>query len=195
MKKIVIALTLLLATGGINIMFAQKYKADLNETKLHWLGEKVTGEHDGSVNLKSGELMLSGDKISSGSFVIDMTSIVNEDMEDPGYKAKLEGHLKSDDFFGVEKYPTATLIITNSESFKNGSGKITGDLTIKGKTKAIEFNAAMQDVDNGKRFYANITVDRTDFDVKYGSGNFFDNLGDKTIYDEFKIKLNMLVTK
>ncbi len=194
MKKVVITLTLLLSIGMINGLLAQTYKANVAETSMTWLGEKVTGEHMGTVNLKSGELTMNGDKIKSGSFTIDMASIVCTDMEGE-YKTKLEGHLKSDDFFGVANHPTATLVITGSESFKNGSGKVMGDLTIKGKTKSVAFNAAVQDADKGKRFYANITIDRTDFDVRYGSGSFFENLGDKTIYDDFKVKLNMLVTK
>lgn len=195
MKKVLVALSLVLALGFGNNLAAQSYKANVKETKLEWLGEKVTGEHSGTVNLQSGELTFKGDKIASGSFTIDMTSIANTDMEDADYSAKLDGHLKSDDFFGIKTFPTAKFEITNTESFKNGSGLVKGKLTVKGKTHPVEFRASMQDSDSGKRFYANITIDRTLYDIRYGSGSFFDNLGDKTIYDEFKIKLNMLVTK
>jgi polyisoprenoid-binding protein YceI len=105
----------------------------------------------------------------------------------------LQGHLKSDDFFGVAKYPVATLVITGSTPFDKGTGVVSGTLTIKGITNPIEFKAAIQKKDDGTWFFANITVDRTKYNIRYGSGSFFDNLGDKTIYDEFKLKVNLLV--
>ncbi|MCF8373492.1 MAG: YceI family protein [Bacteroidales bacterium] len=194
MKKIVIALTLILGLG-ITGMFAQKYTADVKNTELTWLGEKVTGEHTGSINLKSGNFTMTGDKLTSGVFEIDMSSITNADVEDADYNAKLVGHLKSDDFFGVAKYPTARFEITGSESFKNGNGIVKGNLTIKATTHPIEFRATMQQFDDGTRFFANITIDRSKYDIRYGSGSFFDNLGDKTIYDEFKLKINLLAKK
>lgn len=194
MKKIVIALSLILALGTTGL-FAQKYTADVKNTNITWLGEKVTGEHTGNINLKSGTFTMKDDMIASGVFEIDMSSITNIDVEDPDYNAKLVGHLKSDDFFGVAKYPTARFEITGSESFKKGSAMVKGNLTIKGKTLPIEFRATMQDSDDGTHFFANITIDRTKYDVRYGSGSFFDNLGDKTIYDEFKLKLNLVAKK
>ena len=96
-------------------------------------------------------------------------------------------------FFGVGKYPIAKLIITGSSSFDKGSGTVQGNLTIKGVSNPIEFKTTMQKTDEGIRFFANIVVDRTKYNVRYGSGSFFDNLGDKTIFDEFKLKVNLLV--
>lgn len=194
MKKIVSALSLILAFGSIGV-YAQKYTADVKKTEVTWLGEKVTGEHTGIVNLKSGTFVMEGDKIAKGVFEIDMSSITNTDLEDMDYNAKLVNHLKSDDFFGVDKYPTARFEITGSESFKTGSAMVKGNLTIKGKTHPIEFRATKQESDEGIRFFANIVVDRAKYDVRYGSGSFFDNLGDKTIYDEFQLKLNLLAKK
>jgi polyisoprenoid-binding protein YceI len=103
------------------------------------------------------------------------------------------GHLKSDDFFGVVKYPLAKLVITGSTPFDKGSAVVSGTLTIKDATNPIEFKATSQKKEDGTWFFANIIVDRTKYNIRYGSGSFFDNLGDKTIYDEFKLKVNLLV--
>jgi polyisoprenoid-binding protein YceI len=168
----------------------EKYTADVNKTVLSWLGEKVTGEHTGTINLKSGSLNWDGNKILSGEFVIDMTSLVDADNS-----ASLITHLKSDDFFGVEKFPTATIVITGSDSFDKGSASVRGNLTIKGTTQPVEFKATIKKDLDGMWFYSVVIVDRTKFNVRYGSGSFFDNLGDKTIYDEFKLKVTLFVKK
>ena len=168
----------------------ERLTADNEKTKMVWLGEKVTGQHIGTINLQSGWLNLQDNKIVSGEFNIDMASL-----KDSENSQRLEGHLKSEDFFGVEKFPTSKLVITGSTTFEKGSGVVTGSLTIKGVTNPIEFKAAMQKTDEGIWFYTNITIDRTKYNLRYGSGSFFDNLGDKTIYDEFKLKVNLLVKK
>lgn len=165
-----------------------KMTADTSKTTLSWLGEKVTGQHDGTIKLQSGWLSFKDNKIISGEFLIDMTTI-----KDASGNTRLEGHLKSDDFFGVEKYPVAKLVLTGSTSFEKGTGVVTGTLTIKGKTSPIEFKSSILKKDEGIWFYSNIVVDRTKYDVKYGSGSFFDNLGDKVIYDEFKLKVALFV--
>jgi len=171
-----------------NLEAQQKLTADAGKTKLEWLGEKVTGKHDGGISLQSGWLSWSDNKIQSGEFVIDMTSITSFENLD-----KLLGHLKSDDFFGVEKYPTAKLVINESTAFDKGTATVKGNLTIKGVTNPVEFKATYQKKDDGNWFFANIVIDRTKYNVRYGSGSFFDNLGDKTIYDEFKLKVSLLV--
>ena len=164
------------------------------KSKIAWKGEKVTGEHSGTINIKSGSLMMKDGKLQGGEFIIDMTSIVNTDLEGE-YKGKLEGHLKSDDFFGVENFPTATLKITSAkETSKTGVYNVNANLTIKGITNQITFTATMLDDKGIVVANANIIVDRSKYNVKYGSGSFFDNLGDKTIYDEFTLSVN-LVTK
>lgn len=168
----------------------EKYTADNSKTKLVWLGEKVTGEHTGTINLQSGWLSWVENKIASGEFKIDMTSL-----KDADNNARLEGHLKSDDFFGTDKHPVSVLTITESTPFDKGSAVVKGNLTIKGISNPVEFRATMQKSEEGLWFYANITIDRTKYNVRYGSGSFFDNLGDKTIYDEFKLKVNLLVKK
>ena len=108
-------------------------------------------------------------------------------MKEGEYKGKLEGHLKSDDFFGVETHPTAKLVFTDVKASGKNSYEVTGDLTIKGITKPVTFDVSVY----GSKATATMKVDRSLYDVKYGSGAFFDNLGDKTIYDEFDLVVDL----
>jgi polyisoprenoid-binding protein YceI len=186
MKNTLLLFALILFPVFINAQV--KMTADSEKTTLQWLGEKVMGQHTGTINLKEGWLTWNNDQIVSGEFNIDMASIKESESN-----AMLEKHLKSDDFFGVEKFPTAKLVLTGSDSFDKGTAIVRGTLTIKGVTNPIEFKAILQKKDEGIWFFANIIVDRTKFNIRYGSGSFFDNLGDKAIYDEFKVKVNLLV--
>ena len=188
MKRATFTLVLVFMVMGV---YSQTYKIDKENSSITWLGEKVTGEHTGNVNVKMGEFTLKGNKVVSGTFSIDMNSITCKDLTDEGWNKKLITHLKSDDFFSVEKHPESTFLITESGDFTNGSATVKGNLTIKGITKPIEFKATLQEKDGNLKIYANITIDRTKFDIRYGSGSFFDNLGDKTIYDDFKLKINL----
>ena len=158
---------------------------DITESTISWVGKKVTGQHNGTINLESGYLELKGDNLVGGEFVIDMTSITVLDLKGKG-KGKLEGHLKSDDFFGVETYPTSKLVITDA-SGSDGNYAVTGDLTIKATTLPITFDLTI----DGNTATTSLTVDRSKFDVRYGSGSFFDNLGDKTIYDDFELDITL----
>lgn len=114
-------------------------------------------------------------------------------IKDEKRNQKLESHLKSDDFFGVDKHPVAKLVVTGSTPFVNGEGMVKGHLTIKENTHPIEFKAVSQQKDDGLWFNSNIIVNRAKYDVRYGSGSFFENLGDRAISDEFKINVEMLV--
>ncbi len=172
----------------------QPANVDTKSSYITWKGYKVTGSHFGKVMLKSGSLDFNNGKLTGGSFEIDMTTITCEDMQGGGAQ-KLVGHLKSDDFFGVEKYPTAKFVITKAAEAKPGEYRIKGDLTIKSTTKPISFDAKMVEKDGNKVATATIKIDRSEFDVRYGSGSFFDNLGDKTIYDEFDLEVNLVVAK
>jgi polyisoprenoid-binding protein YceI len=182
---LLIAITVL---GSLTVSAQEKLTADTGKTSLQWLGEKVTGQHTGTINLKEGWLNWKDNRIVTGEFTIDMTSL-----KDSEGNERLVGHLKSDDFFGVEKFPISMLVITGSDSFEKGTAVVKGTLTIKGVTNPIEFKATSQKKEDGTWFYANIVVDRTKYNIRYGSGSFFDNLGDKVIYDEFKLKVNLLV--
>jgi polyisoprenoid-binding protein YceI len=152
------------------------------QSSVTWKGYKVTGSHKGNIALKNGALTFKEGKLIGGEFVIDMATIENTDMEGE-YKTKLEGHLKSDDFFGVEKYPTAKLIFKDVKSTGKNSYEVTGDLTIKDKTNTVTFDLSVY----GNKATANVKIDRTKFDVRYGSTSFFDDLQDKAIYDEFDL--------
>ena len=169
-----------------------QYQVNVSASDLTWYGYKVTGQHHGSIDLKSGSLNFENGQLVGGEFVIDMTTIRNADMAGSGGAEKLEGHLKSDDFFGVSRYPTATLTLTKVIPYGTaGDYKITGDLTIKGTTKPVKFMAKVSENGGGLVATAEITVDRSEYDVRYGSGSFFDNLGDKAISDEFELKVNL----
>jgi polyisoprenoid-binding protein YceI len=161
-----------------------------SKSSVGWKGYKVTGEHAGTIQIKKGALQFNENQLVGGSFVIDMTTIKCTDLKGGGAK-KLEGHLMSADFFGVEKYPTASFEITKVISRgKPGEYKIVGNLTIKETTKSIKFLAKVSD---DKTATAKVKIDRSDFKVKYGSGSFFDALGDKTIYDEFDLDINLVI--
>lgn len=163
-----------------------KKEVKVEESQIDWKGEKVTGSHNGTIKLESGHFTMEGDKITGGEFVMDMSSINVTDLEGES-KGKLEGHLKSEDFFGVEKYPTAKLVITSAAKKSEGIYGVVGNLTIKEDTHPITFDLKMDD----NSASTELTIDRSKYNVRYGSGSFFDNLGDKTIYDNFELDVNL----
>ena len=167
------------------------YNVNTEQSEINWKGEKVTGEHIGTIALQEGALTLEDGALTGGSFTIDMNSITNSDLEGEN-KGKLEGHLKSDDFFGVATYPTATLTITSVEPQGENQYEVTGDLTIKEKTHEITFPATVTAQGNQITAEADITVNRAKYDVRYGSDSFFDNLGDKVIYDDFYLQVSLV---
>ncbi len=164
----------------------EKKEVKVEASKVTWKAYKVTGSHTGTVNLKSGALLFEEDKLAGGEFTVDMTSLVDNDLEGE-YKGKLENHLKSDDFFGVATHPTSTLVFTKVKASGKNSYKVTGDLTIKGITKPVSLDVSVY----GSKATATLKVDRAQYDVRYGSGSFFENLGDKTIYDEFDLVVDL----
>ncbi|HPD96089.1 MAG: YceI family protein [Bacteroidales bacterium] len=182
-KLILIAITFILSYS----VKAQEMTVSLSESAVKWNAKKITGEHFGTVALKAGSLIVSNNAIIDGSFTIDMNSIVCSDLEDPEWNKKLVGHLKSDDFFGVEKYPVVFLKNVKSGKFKENRAKVTADLTIKGTTHPISFDVLR----SGKYYTTIIKVDRTQFNVRYGSGKFFDNLGDNMIDDVFTVEVKL----
>jgi polyisoprenoid-binding protein YceI len=172
------------------------FKADITQSELTWHAKKVTGEHFGTIALKSGSLTVDKNKVTGGKFVIDMSAITVTDIKDAEYNGKLVGHLKSDDFFSVEKYPAATFEIKALAPIAKAAAgqpnyKVNGLLTIKGITKPVQFPATITVKDGVATAKADVTINRTQYDVKYGSNSFFDNLGDKAIYDDFKVSFNV----
>jgi polyisoprenoid-binding protein YceI len=179
---------------------AETMTVDTKASKLGWIGEKVTGKHNGTVTLKSGTVEVSGGRLSGGTFEMDMTSITVEDLKDAEYNGKLLGHLKSGDFFSTEKHPTSTFKITSVAAIKGAvAGKpnytVTGDLTIKGITNRISFPATVVTEGGSLTASGSMKVDRTKFDIKYGSGSFFDNLGDKAISNDMTISFSVVAKK
>jgi polyisoprenoid-binding protein YceI len=166
------------------------------EAKIGWEAKKVIGSgHQGELKLKTGSLVMEKDKIKSGEFVIDMTSLKNTDITDEKMNAKLIGHLKSDDFFSIEKHPTALLTITKVETAKDGKHMMSGDLTIKGIKKPISFPAEIKNEKNAVMAKSVITVDRTAYDIKYNSLKFFSAIGDKAINDTFTVTVDLTAKK
>ena len=185
--KIFVLASVILLSGGV--MFAQKVEVNTKKSSVEWLGKKIGSQHEGNIQLKSGSFELQDDQIVAGNFVVDMTTITNTDLENENYNQKLVGHLKSDDFFGVEEYPSATFVVTRSSKFSNGKATLTGDITIKGKTESISFEVERA----GKDYSAKMDIDRSKFDVRYDSNSFFDNLGDKAIDDIFTLVIKLVV--
>ena len=189
MKRSIFTLTLAFFTAGIYAtepVAEKKVEVKANESTVAWKAYKVTGSHTGTVDLKSGGLVFDNGILKGGEFIVDMTSITCTDLEGE-YKQKLEGHLKSDDFFSVASYETAKLVFTNSKPSGKNSYEVTGKLTIKGITKPVTFDVSVY----GSKATATLKIDRAQYDVRFGSGSFFDNLGDKTIYDEFDLVVDL----
>ncbi|MGQ1889409.1 YceI family protein [Thermophagus sp. OGC60D27] len=188
MKKIVISMLSVMLFFTAPSAFGQKMKLNVAKSKIVWTGKKVGGSHTGHIQILSGYLTKSGDRFVAGKIVADMTSLSDTDLEDEEMRAKLIGHLKSDDFFSVDKYPTATLVIESGEMVSDGTYQFAGKMTIKGHTNPVSFEAKA----DGKVFKGKLTVDRSKYDVRYGSGSFFDNLGDNLIYDDFDLEFEVI---
>lgn len=197
MKKLtfVLALVAFAAFSFTNpVAEVKTYSVDATNSTVKWVGKKVTGQHDGIVTMKEGNLEYTDGMLSGGSFVVDMTSIEVKDLQG-NMAAKLGGHLKSADFFDIENHPTATFTITKVvPRGVKGEYKVEGDLTVKGITETVKVPVVkMVEGEDGISTSESITLvlDRTDFDVRYGSGTFFGNLGDKTIYDDFELTIDV----
>lgn len=183
LKSIALALVVVLTTASVS---AQTKKIDITASKVEWLGKKVTGKHNGIVNFKEGAVVLKSGKLVGGSFTVDMTSLTATDLTGD-YRDKLDGHLKADDFFGTTKFPTATLVIKKIGAKSATVYTATADLTIKGITKPVTFDMTV----NGDTATTTFNVDRTKYDIKYGSKSFFESIGDKAISDEFELKVTL----
>ncbi|GAB2943401.1 YceI family protein [Hymenobacter coalescens] len=173
----------------------ETYKVQPQLSTLGWLGKKVGGQHNGTIGLQGGTVQVKGSQLTGGTFVVDMASLKNTDLTDADYNAKLVGHLKSEDFFGVAQYPTATFVITSVKPIKadaqGNNAQVAGNLTIKGKTHPISFPAKVG-VKNGVASASGVaTVNRTKYDVKYGS-TLFGAAADKAIDDTFTLSFNVI---
>ena len=167
-------------------LLGQTATLDIESSSLKWTGKKITNSsHYGSLKFKSGEVKFSNGIIESGKFVVDMTTINVEDIEGRG-KSRLEGHLKGDDFFSVEDFKEATLVINSSS--KNGDFiKVMGTLTIKDLNSDVEFDMNK----SGDSWTADLTFDRSKHNVRFRSGSFFENLGDNLILDDIELNAKL----
>jgi polyisoprenoid-binding protein YceI len=184
LKTIVLAFIAFTAT---TVASAQTKKIDASKSNITWVGKKITGSHEGNIKFKEGSLAFNGTKLTGGNFIVNMASIDVSDLKSGEGKEKLEGHLKADDFFGTDKFPLGTLVFTKIAAKQNGLFAVTGDLTLKGITKVVTFDLIVK----GSKATAALVVDRTKYDIKYGSGSFFDDLGDKAIYDNFDLAVEL----
>lgn len=186
-KKLLALLLIVFGSYSFTTVLNEKIDINVDKSNLHWKGFKVTGSHEGNLRFESGTLTFTEDgKLVDGTFLIDMKSMECTDLEGE-YKAKLDGHLKSKDFFGTNEHPSATLQFKEITVSGKNSYRIKGDLTIKGITNSIEFDFSIY----GKKATATLKIDRTKYDIKYGSSSFFDGLKDKAIYDDFDIKVDL----
>jgi polyisoprenoid-binding protein YceI len=200
MKKI-FTLLMLIALASCNLNTSQSessndtalqasdasYTINSDQSIIVWTGREVTtSKHFGNIYFASGQFEVKSGLISSGEFVVDMTTIDNQDLPEER-RGRLEAHLKSDDFFSVESHPTALLSILSSESVADGKWMVSGELTIKTFTHPVEFE--MSNSNDGWK--ANLVFDRSKYEVKFRSGSFFENLGDKLIYDDIELAINL----
>lgn len=177
-----------------------KLELEKGASELTWLGKKVAGEHNGTVDITSGHIEIRNSIVTAGEFEISMSTISNKDLESPEWKAKLENHLKSDDFFNVSSFPTGTFKITGSDgNVEAESNQVTikGELTIKGITMPVEIPATITKDGDTYTAEGKVAIDRTKWDIRYNSGKFFDpgNLGDKLIYDTIDIGVKIVAKK
>ncbi len=181
-----IALALVVALGT-TVSAQTAKKVDAAKSNIHWVGKKFTGQHEGTVNLQDGTLMFKGDKLVGGAFTVDMNSISTTDLEAGKGKEKLDGHLKNDDFFGTEKFPTSKLVFKSIGVKSKNTYTVTADLTIKGITNPIQFEITV----DGNKATTNLKVDRTKYDIKYGS-TAAGAIADKAISDDFELAVTLM---
>ena len=181
---------MLAALSGLAFTTVDSVK-DASNSSIKWLAKKVTGQHEGTINFQKMDIQFDdAGTLTSANFTVDMTSINVTDLEGKS-KGDLEGHLNSADFFNTAEHPVSGFKATSIKSLGKGMYQVTGDLTIKDITNPISFSASAQKVDGKVVATAKVTVDRSKYDVRYGSGSFFEGLGDKMIYDEFDLEINV----
>ena len=168
---------------------------DSKKSIVKWKGSKISESHEGVVSIQKGVLIIDHGVLRGGQFAIDMNTITTTDIESERGKKRLDAHLRNDDFFSVEEYPSSVITITNAKKISNNKYTITADLTIKGITNSVIFDAEV--LINGKNFIANakIKIDRTKWNIRYGSGSFFEDLGDRMILDDIEFDVNLVSMK
>ncbi len=195
MKLVFISLLTFLSLASVaQKTNTEKFDIDLKQSKLEWTGKKLGGEHYGEIKLTSGHLMFTENKLMGGSFEMDMASITCVDIADAKSNKRLIDHLKSEDFFSVSRFPKSAFAITKVESKSATEYLVTANLTIKGKTNPVTFTAKLITVNNQAIAEATLVFDRSKYDVKFGSQSFFENLGDKLVYDDVDVKVTLILS-
>jgi polyisoprenoid-binding protein YceI len=183
-------LTLYSFTSHVN-----KVNANKNNSTVIWTGSKPTGSHTGNVTLKDGHLLFDHGNLVGGEFTIDMTSITCTDIESEKKNKYLVDHLKDEDFFDVNQFPEARLVVNRVKNLEGSQFEMKGNMTIKGITKPVTFNADIKINRNSYTAIAKIVIDRTKWGVEYKSGNIFKDLGDKIIYDDMEFDIFLVSEK
>lgn len=188
-------LKIVVMIGFVNLscgLYAQKAEVNQKQSVLEWTGKKITGEHYGTISLSKGELSFSEKILTGGFFEIDVNSITCTDISDKKSNARLIDHLKSDDFFSVRTHPSARLEITKVQHKEGINYILTGNLTIKRLTHSLIFPATVAMENEKIVAEADITFDRSKYNVKFSSASFFENLGDEMIYDDIELKVRLI---
>ena len=174
---------------------AENFILDPKKSKIDWVGKGATKSHNGTLEFKSGQMWIDTKQIKSGYFYVDMRTITNKDIKDAGFNKQLVDDLKSDNFFNTNKFPQSSFKITKAVRLDVPDGQInyniSGELTMKGVMKPIEFPALVSISKSKASVKADITIDRTKWGITYNSGNYFKDLGDKLIEDNFTLKVNI----
>lgn len=173
-------------------MATKEFKIESAKSRIDWIGKKVTGAHNGTIEVKEGSFLLDDGKVVEGKVIIDMSSIIILDVTDPATNTQFAGHLASDDFFSIEKYPTAAFEIVSVNQVSGNQYHFEGNLTIKGITHAAAFDANVETSDSNLSLIGKLVVDRTKYGIKFRSGNFFKDLGDTLIYNDFELDVNVI---
>ncbi|MBF4505353.1 YceI family protein [Flavobacterium sp. JLP] len=168
-------------------METTNFKIVSSNSSVDWTGRKVTGAHNGTIGIKEGNFVLNDGKVKSGNIIINTSSIKILDVTDPATNAQFAGHLASDDFFSIEKFPTASFDILSVKELSNSTYYLEGNLTIKNITHIVGFEALVENNQNTITLKGKLVIDRTKYDIKFRSGNFFKDLGDTLIYNDFDL--------
>ena len=172
-------------------METTNFKIVSSNSNVEWTGRKVTGAHNGTIGIKEGNFILNDGKLKDGKIVIDTTSIRILDVTDPATNAQFAGHLASDDFFSIEKFPTAAFEILSAKELSDRTFYLEGNLTIKDITHVVGFEAKVENNRNAITLSGKLVIDRTKYDIRFRSGNFFKDLGDTLIYNDFELDFNI----
>lgn len=172
-------------------METTNFKIVSSNSNVEWTGRKVTGAHNGTIGIKEGNFILNDGKVKGGNVIIDTAAIKILDITDPATNAQFAGHLASDDFFSIEKFPTASFDIISVREASNSTYYLEGYLTIKDITHLVGFEVTVANNSNTIALTGKLIIDRTKYDIRFRSGNFFKDLGDTLIYNDFELDFNI----